>query len=135
MFLYIAQITSFVFVFIITLHSVNYPFFFFNDTATTEIYTLSLHDALPILTKGRYKIRLKPGPSYEGQKEEGLFALQSVLQADKGGQVFPMIADLYAENLPLDNTLEIRNRLRTIVPQEIIEAGKTGKPLPPKPPQ
>src|SRR2546426_11492589 len=27
-------------------------FFFFNDTATTEIYTLSLHDALPI-SKGR----------------------------------------------------------------------------------
>ena len=25
--------------------------FFFNDTATTEIYTLSLHDALPISTK------------------------------------------------------------------------------------
>src|SRR3712207_9220424 len=25
-------------------------FFFFNDTATTEIYTLSLHDALPIST-------------------------------------------------------------------------------------
>src|SRR5256886_13237065 len=28
---------------------VSYFFFFFNDTATTEIYTLSLHDALPIL--------------------------------------------------------------------------------------
>src|SRR5438309_2505586 len=27
-------------------------FFFFNDTATTEIYTLSLHDALPILDAG-----------------------------------------------------------------------------------
>src|SRR5258708_33459596 len=27
----------------------NLTFFFFNDTATTEIYTLSLHDALPIL--------------------------------------------------------------------------------------
>src|SRR5258708_32608661 len=26
----------------------TYCFFFFNDTATTEIYTLSLHDALPI---------------------------------------------------------------------------------------
>src|SRR3712207_8421817 len=26
-----------------------YEYFFFNDTATTEIYTLSLHDALPIL--------------------------------------------------------------------------------------
>src|SRR2546430_16794443 len=30
--------------------SVTFVFFFFNDTATTEIYTLSLHDALPILT-------------------------------------------------------------------------------------
>src|SRR3712207_7799328 len=28
------------------------PFFFFNDTATTEIYTLSLHDALPISGRG-----------------------------------------------------------------------------------
>src|SRR5580693_10011164 len=32
-------------------------FFFFNDTATTEIYTLSLHDALPICPK------LVPKPS------------------------------------------------------------------------
>src|SRR2546426_6054868 len=31
------------------LHLITYTaFFFFNDTATTEIYTLSLHDALPI---------------------------------------------------------------------------------------
>src|SRR3990170_8261132 len=28
------------------------PFFFFNDTATTEIYPLSLHDALPIYPAG-----------------------------------------------------------------------------------
>src|SRR5256886_8288866 len=28
-------------------------FFFFNDTATTEIYTLSLHDALPISNRDR----------------------------------------------------------------------------------
>src|SRR5438034_9775319 len=27
---------------------ISFSFFFFNDTATTEIYTLSLHDALPI---------------------------------------------------------------------------------------
>src|SRR5688572_31390307 len=33
-------------------------FFFFNDTATTEIYTLSLHDALPILHS------LITGPTY-----------------------------------------------------------------------
>src|SRR2546425_7780788 len=29
-----------------------FHFFFFNDTATTEIYTLSLHDALPICVGG-----------------------------------------------------------------------------------
>src|SRR6267142_7185704 len=31
------------------LFNTTFSFFFFNDTATTEIYTLSLHDALPIL--------------------------------------------------------------------------------------
>src|SRR3989441_3032094 len=31
----------------------HFWFFFFNDTATTEIYTLSLHDALPIWTRVR----------------------------------------------------------------------------------
>src|SRR5256885_8885218 len=37
----------------------SYSFFFFNDTATTEIYTLSLHDALPISsTPTRGGIRL-----------------------------------------------------------------------------
>src|SRR5690349_23186552 len=36
--------------------------FFFNDTATTEIYTLSLHDALPIYTRHPLKpIRLMVG--------------------------------------------------------------------------
>src|SRR2546426_8197637 len=33
------------------------PFFFFNDTATTEIYTLSLHDALPISCSGAGSVR------------------------------------------------------------------------------
>src|SRR5947199_10546782 len=39
----------------LSLFSLSCPFlffFFFNDTATTEIYTLSLHDALPISTLG-----------------------------------------------------------------------------------
>src|SRR6266480_1010086 len=34
-------------------------FFFFNDTATTEIYTLSLHDALPILCLLRTRTRAR----------------------------------------------------------------------------
>src|SRR2546422_7504857 len=32
---------------------ITFFFFFFNDTATTEIYTLSLHDALPISSARR----------------------------------------------------------------------------------
>src|SRR6266516_5747534 len=34
-------------------NKILYSFFFFNDTATTEIYTLSLHDALPRRPLGR----------------------------------------------------------------------------------
>src|SRR6266487_6626175 len=37
-------------------------FFFFNDTATTEIYTLSLHDALPIWGRGSLPFPLSRGP-------------------------------------------------------------------------
>ena len=33
-----------------------FSIFFFKDTATTEIYTLSLHDALPIYSAGDMKV-------------------------------------------------------------------------------
>src|ERR1043166_8889659 len=39
---------------------ISYGVFFFNDTATTEIYTLSLHDALPISAR--------PYPSVRGRR-------------------------------------------------------------------
>src|SRR5437763_7041088 len=35
----------------------TFLFFFFNDPATTEIYTLSLHDALPILCADHFRVR------------------------------------------------------------------------------
>jgi hypothetical protein len=82
------------------------------------------------MTKGSYKIRLLPGASYEGQKTEALQSMQLVLQANP--QLFNLIDELFVENLPLPNNIELRNRLKTIVPPEIIEAGKTGQPLPPK---
>src|SRR2546422_6422310 len=43
------------------MRSRSFFFFFFNDTATTEIYTLSLHDALPIYYQ-RIVSRTRPGP-------------------------------------------------------------------------
>src|SRR5256885_14038803 len=39
------------------LYLVLFFFFFFNDTATTEIYTLSLHDALPICLPKEERVR------------------------------------------------------------------------------
>src|SRR5258707_15517378 len=49
-------------------------FFFFNDTATTEIYTLSLHDALPISgTRSAtpcLSSRLKNAPTSSQQQED-----------------------------------------------------------------
>src|SRR2546429_2968264 len=38
---------------------IHFFFFFFNDTATTEIYTLSLHDALPISRVNRNKEKFR----------------------------------------------------------------------------
>src|SRR5260370_41726912 len=42
----------------------TFSLFFFNDTATTEIYTLSLHDALPIFTMSRVR---RPSPRDRGE--------------------------------------------------------------------
>src|SRR2546430_17371424 len=43
-------------------------FFFFNDTATTEIYTLSLHDALPISRRGLVNGSREPDMHRVGKK-------------------------------------------------------------------
>src|SRR5260370_35015572 len=68
-------------------HSIP-AFFFFNDTATTEIYTLSLHDALPISVVRRKEAqkcgRRYPRPSAcglhgAGRSEEHTSELQSHL--------------------------------------------------------
>src|SRR5258706_5919914 len=60
------------------------PFFFFNDTATTEIYTLSLHDALPILhtrparQRGDKPAVFVPEEVLEYRSEEHTSELQSL---------------------------------------------------------
>src|SRR2546422_3567188 len=45
--------------------------FFFNDTATTEIYTLSLHDALPIYRRGRPRAFSQPQRTRARRKHAG----------------------------------------------------------------
>src|SRR3712207_8423037 len=55
----------------------SYVVFFFNDTATTEIYTLSLHDALPISgdPAGVEAVGDRIGPERRGEQPHGGDAL------------------------------------------------------------
>src|SRR2546427_1734008 len=55
-----------------------FSFFFFNDTATTEIYTLSLHDALPISPRERSRRCRGDDLREEGLMDEVRLGLASV---------------------------------------------------------
>src|SRR3989475_11573530 len=71
-------------------HSCDFFFFFFNDTATTEIYTLSLHDALPIC----YRVQRRgggadflfgvPSGGRRAERSTGLGGVPSVAAAGQG---------------------------------------------------
>src|SRR6195952_6115334 len=65
----------------LVLCSLYFCFFFFNDTATTEIYTLSLHDALPIWPLTSRSCRSptpRPSSSFRPRSEEHTSELQSL---------------------------------------------------------
>src|SRR3989442_4205790 len=65
-------------------------FFFFNDTATTEIYTLSLHDALPISDGRGHRLRIaqgvltRPGGARRARRAPGLAADRRGRRAARG---------------------------------------------------
>src|SRR3712207_7457439 len=66
-------------------------FFFFNDTATTEIYTLSLHDALPILALAQSS-RVPSGlQSYVIEQRPEITRLSEMVREAKG----PVLTDEY----------------------------------------
>src|SRR5258707_7673360 len=57
-------------------------FFFFNDTATTEIYTLSLHDALPILPSGWRRAKVSAA-SGQGRRSAGGSWARTVIRSEE----------------------------------------------------
>src|SRR5207249_12053251 len=73
------------FAFVYSHYLLHIFFFFFNDTATTEIYTLSLHDALPIFAGSAciqmrakyYNAINQDGTRVEDRSEEHTSELQS----------------------------------------------------------
>src|SRR3712207_6889654 len=65
-----------------------YTVFFFNDTATTEIYTLSLHDALPICAqhrrRGPHGARRRAGVGAAGAGRHGARRRRHADRGDEG---------------------------------------------------
>src|SRR5256884_1376388 len=80
------------------LTSLFFFFFFFNDTATTEIYTLSLHDALPIY----YLERKQSGRSFL----DGRLLVGSMNRGGIAGTVFEMRSE--------EHTSELQSRLHLV---------------------
>src|SRR5437899_9268790 len=97
-------------------------FFFFNDTATTEIYTLSLHDALPISSVLRSpecarKVRVGANsPSLWPRSEEHTSELQSLrhlvcrLLLEKKKKLNDYPSDIYARTqcVPLQLSTQLK---------------------------
>src|SRR3712207_9473870 len=86
--------------------ALTFFFFFFNDTATTEIYTLSLHDALPIWL-------WVPGePGQARSRQEGAVAPAGALRAAQ------------AETRSEEHTSELQSR-QYLVCRLLLEKKKT----------
>src|SRR2546422_6336633 len=80
-------------------------FFFFNDTATTEIYTLSLHDALPIclqMVNGQTNVRGSTG-YVQGLNARVLMTVDGIPmnQGDRGGINWDLLAVDEVERLEI----------------------------------
>src|SRR3712207_8766216 len=60
-------------------------FFFFNDTATTEIYTLSLHDALPISTVHEDRANVSTSQAQDELRQRGLARTGGADKRAQGG--------------------------------------------------
>jgi hypothetical protein len=80
---------------------------------------------------GDFDVEINAGPSFAVQKSESLDFFSATVANNP--QVFNLIADLWAENLDISQQEQVKERLKTLVPPEIL-AKESGKPMPPKQP-
>lgn len=83
------------------------------------------------LEEGEYDIEISTGPSFAVQKEMALEFFQQTIAANP--QTFPLVADLWAQNLDIQYRDQVSERFKTMVPPEIL-AKEDGKQIPPKRP-
>lgn len=82
-------------------------------------------------SKDRYDVTIDPGPSFAIQKADSLDVLTQLVTIQP--QIFPMVADIFGENIDINGSAKLKERLRELVPAEI-RAKEEGKQLPPPPP-
>ena len=80
---------------------------------------------------GDFDVEINSGPSFAVQKEIALEFFQETMANNP--QIFPLIADLWAGNLDIQQMEQIKERLKTLVPPQIL-AKEQGKELPPQGP-
>src|SRR5258708_39228254 len=97
-------------------------FFFFNDTATTEIYTLSLHDALPIFQFSSIFTQLLHPRRWRGCKAVSLpHYLEQSLWITINQWVAPHIPKPIPPTLQPDRVrLDVSPRRRIVVPVQVV---------------
>lgn len=83
------------------------------------------------LEEGDYDIEIDTAPSFAIQKEQAIAIFMQLVSTSP--QVFPLVADLIAKNLDLQNTQQVVDRLKLLVPPEIIAKEEGKEPPPPKP--
>src|SRR6266446_95267 len=83
------------------------------------------------LDSGEFDVEIDTGPSFAVQKDISLEFFADTLKAFP--QAFPLIADLWASQLDLQQMPTIKERFQSLVPPEIL-AKEQGKPAPPKQP-
>src|SRR3712207_9562575 len=82
-------------------------FFFFNDTATTEIYTLSLHDALPISRQRKRRVGARRNHEVELRRQMVEEKGQRVMNS---GRVHHMIIKKHERGRSEEHTSELQSR-------------------------
>jgi hypothetical protein len=83
------------------------------------------------ITKGDFDVMVVPGPNFVAQKEAAMSILMQIVGVNPA--VFPVIADIIGKNIEIEDSVELVNRLKTMVPPDIL-AQSEGKPMPPQPP-
>ena len=84
-----------------------FVFFFFNDTATTEIYTLSLHDALPIFKSTEKLVSQFDGRTIYSELHEDCYEVMRKISVDCSedmrkfaGKIIAMSVNMLKQNAP-----------------------------------